>query len=105
MLYGIVSLFYPFADAIITVSKDVADDLARSTKLDPKKIVPIYNPIPVDDVRESSKVEITHPWFSDSTIPIILAVGRLHKQKDYPTLINAFNILRQRQTRAFNDHR
>ena len=96
-LYAIVSFFYPFADAVITVSKDVADDLAQSTKLDPKKIIPIYNPIPVDEVRNYSKVEITHPWFSDDKVPVILAVGRLHQQKDYPTLIKAFNLLRQRK--------
>ena len=63
-LYAIINFFYPFADAIVAVSHDVADDLARSAKLDSKKITPIYNPIPVDEVRASSKKEISHPWFS-----------------------------------------
>lgn len=96
-LYAIVNLFYPFADAIVTVSKDVACDLVQATKLDPKKIIPIYNPIPVDEVRDSSTAKISHPWFSDDTIPVILSVGRLHQQKDYPNLIKAFNVLRQRK--------
>jgi glycosyltransferase involved in cell wall biosynthesis len=97
LIYAAVNLFYPFADAIITVSKDVADDLAQSAKLDPKKIIPIHNPIPVDEIRNFSTIKITHAWFSDTTAPLILAVGRLHQQKDYPTLIKAFNILRKRR--------
>ncbi len=96
-LYAVVNLFYPFADGIITVSKDVADDLARSAKLDPEKIIPIHNPIPMDEVREFSKEKISHPWLSDDTASLILAVGRLHRQKDYPTLIKAFNVFRQRK--------
>ena len=97
LLYAIVNLFYPFADAIVAVSLDVADDLARNANLDPKKIIPIYNPMPVDKVRASSKKKINHPWFSSNAVPIILAVGRFHKQKDYPTLLNAFNLLRSRK--------
>ena len=96
-LYAVVNLFYPLADGIITVSKDVADDLARSAKLDPEKIIPIHNPIPVDEVREFSTEKISHPWLSDDAPSLILAVGRLHRQKDYPTLIKAFNIFRQKK--------
>lgn len=95
-LYAIITIFYPFADMTVAVSQDVADDLARSARLDPKKITMIYNPIPVDEVRAASEEKIIHPWFSSRSIPVILAVGRFHKQKDYPTLINAFNILRSR---------
>lgn len=96
-LYAIIDLSYPFADAIVAVSLDVAEDLARSANLSSKKIIPIYNPIPVDEVRDSSKNEINHPWFSRNEAPVILAVGRFHKQKDYPTLINAFNLLRSKK--------
>lgn len=97
-LYEIITFFYPYADAIVAVSQDVADDLVRTAKLKTKKITTIYNPIPVDEVRASSKKEINHPWFSNHTNPVILAVGRFHKQKDYPTLINAFNLLRSNKT-------
>ena len=95
LLYSMVGLFYPFADAVVAVSRSVADDLARSVKLDPKKITSIYNPVPVDKIRESSIEEINHPWFIQKSIPVILAAGRLHIQKDYPTLIKAFNLLRK----------
>jgi glycosyltransferase involved in cell wall biosynthesis len=93
----LINYFYTFADAVVTVSKDSARDLIESTKLDPEKVITIYNPIPVDEIRNSSSEIIEHPWFIDNGIPVILAVGRLSPPKDYPTLIKAFNILRTRK--------
>ena len=34
----------------------------------------------------------SHPWFNDDSITVFLAVGRLVKKKDYPTMIKAFQI-------------
>ena len=97
MSIPLINIFYPLANAIVTVSQDAARDLIESTRLDPKKIITIYNPIPVDEIREASAEKIEHPWFSNHEIPVILAVGRLSPPKDYPTLIKAFNILHERR--------
>ena len=35
-------------------------------------------------------------WLEDKSVPVFLAVGRLAKQKDYPTLIRAFSIVREK---------
>ena len=32
----------------------------------------------------------SHPWLRDGGAPVVLAAGRLHKPKDFPTLIKAF---------------
>jgi len=91
----LVNLFYPFADAIVAVSKDAADDLVKSTKLDPKSVTAIYNPVAVDEIIKLSKKEIAQP-VEFNLNPFILAVGRLSRPKDYPTLIKAFNIIRSK---------
>jgi glycosyltransferase involved in cell wall biosynthesis len=93
----LINIFYRFSDALVTVSLDSARDLIESTKLDPEKVIIIYNPIPVDEIRSSACEKIEHPWFTNDGIPVILAVGRLSPPKDYPTLIKAFSILREKK--------
>src|SRR5262249_37227290 len=40
---------------------------------------------------------LSHPWFAPGSLPVILGVGRLTWQKDFPTLIKAFALVRSRQ--------
>ena len=93
----LMRLCYPFADNIIAVSQNAADDLAITLGLPKDKIQTIYNPIFDDTLLEKSNEEITEPLLIDHKTPKILAVGRLTKQKDYPTLLKAFQILRNKQ--------
>jgi glycosyltransferase involved in cell wall biosynthesis len=44
---------------------------------------------------EQAKQPVSHPWFEQNRLPVILAVGRLTKAKDYPTLFRAFSLVRQ----------
>jgi len=90
-----INILYPLADAVVTVSRDAATDIIKTTNLDPKKVVMIYNPVPVDAIRKLSLLKIS-PQFENISTPLILAVGRLSPAKDYPTLIKAFTILRER---------
>jgi glycosyltransferase involved in cell wall biosynthesis len=87
--------FYPWADGIVAVSKGVADDLARMTGLPRQRIQVIYNPIVTPELRAKAQVPLEHPWFRPGEPPVILAVGRLTAQKDFPTLIQAFARVRQ----------
>lgn len=81
--------FYPRADLITTVSDEVRSNLLAShPKIDPSKIISVYNPAP--DIDKQS-LRPDHPWFDVSeNIPVFTAIGRLNRQKDYPTLIKAF---------------
>jgi glycosyltransferase involved in cell wall biosynthesis len=85
---------YPWANGIVAVSNGVADELARSLALPREHIDVIYNPVVTERLRELSALPPTHPWLAPGEPPVILAVGRLTTQKDYPTLIQAFAALR-----------
>ncbi|MGB3754909.1 MAG: glycosyltransferase [Rivularia sp. (in: cyanobacteria)] len=88
-------LLYPWADGIVSVSQGVAEDLAKVTKLPKKRIDLIYNPVITPELFVKSQEKLDHPWFQPGEPPVILAVGRLHQQKDYPTLLRAFLKVRQ----------
>jgi glycosyltransferase involved in cell wall biosynthesis len=93
-------LFYPCADAIIANSNGVADDVARVTGLPRAYITTIYDPVVTPDVREKMRAPLDHPWFAPGSPPVLLAVGRLGAQKDFPTLLRAFaRVRRERPAR------
>lgn len=83
-------ILYPWAQAVITVSQGVAQDLINTVKLNPQKIRVIYNPAIFPDIHRQSEQEIHHPWFVKKDVPIILGAGRFVRQKDFATLIKAF---------------
>ena len=85
----------PAVRRLVIVSRGIADSLSANGKgpaLD--KVAPIYNPIPLGEIAEAAKAEPDHAWFADGGPPVILGVGRLVKQKDFPTLIEAFRRIR-----------
>ena len=87
--------FYPWADQIIAVSNDVANDLTRTAKIPRKLIQVVYNPIVTADLQAKSKEPLDHPWFKDGEPPVILSVGRLTDQKAFDILIQAFYFVRK----------
>lgn len=85
---------YRGADAVCAVSQGVADDLARMIGYPRERIRVIYNPVLTDRLRMAMRAPLDDPWFGPGAPPVVLAAGRLHPQKDYPTLIAAFARLR-----------
>jgi glycosyltransferase involved in cell wall biosynthesis len=81
---------YQRADQIIAVSKGVADDLSIYAGISRDKIAVVANPIITPEMIAKTKEKLDHPWFRPGEPPVILAVGRLTAQKDYPLLIRAF---------------
>jgi glycosyltransferase involved in cell wall biosynthesis len=86
----LVRNFYPWAERIVAVSRAVADDLSQVSGIPREKITVIHNPVMTSSVKERSIQTLDHPWFSPGQPPVVLAVGRLEAQKDYPTLLHAF---------------
>ncbi len=90
-------LTYPRAAAIAAVSKGVAEDLAETIGIPLERIDVIHNPVVTRDLIKRSMEPVEDEWFEPGSDPVILAVGRLDPQKDYPTLLEAFGGLRARR--------
>lgn len=87
------------AENVIVTSKVMADEFHALSNVAKDKIQVIYNPVPIDAIKEKSLEPIEHPWLKTAQPPVILAVGRFVEVKDFKTLIKAFSIV-QKQTSA-----
>jgi len=94
-LPDLVNRFYPSADAVVSVSEQVADDLSVAAGLDRQHVTTIYNPVVDDALRRRAEEPLEHEWFAPGAIPVVLGAGRLVEQKDFSTLIRAFARLRE----------
>ena len=97
LMPGLLQRFYPWADAIVAVSKSVADDLTATTGLSRDRIEVIYNPVVTPEVVRMVQEPLDHPWFRPGQPPVVVAVGGLRRQKDYTTMVEAFAQLRRRR--------
>jgi glycosyltransferase involved in cell wall biosynthesis len=93
--YRSAPYLYPRADAVAAVSRGVRDDLAGVIKQDPERIYVLYNPVVSDNIELLAAEPVEHPWFANKDIPVILGVGRLERQKNFPLLIEAFDRVRK----------
>jgi glycosyltransferase involved in cell wall biosynthesis len=82
--------FYPRADALVAVSRGVAEDLQRTLALPTDKVKTIYNPVVTPELEDLAAQPLDHPWFAAGEPPVILAVGGFKPQKDHATLLRAF---------------
>ncbi len=88
-------MFYRWADLIAAVSKGVGQDVIELTGLDPDKVTVIYNPVVTPEIFEQAAQPLEHKWLNDDGVPVILGIGRLTKQKDFHTLVRAFEKVRK----------
>ena len=91
----IARLFYPWADEVVAVSQGVAQDLNKVLSLPMAKMKVIYNPAITPELSLKAQEPLDHPWFAPGEPPVILGVGKLELQKDFPTLIRAFAEVRK----------
>lgn len=82
---------YRRSNRIACVSAEGAQTLAKYLRVDPERVETIYNPVLTEELLDRIGGVVSHPWFSDDrSIPVIVAAGRLTKQKDFETLLKAF---------------
>ncbi len=86
---------YPLADAVVAVSRGVAESVRRSLGVAAGHVRTIHSPIPADSIRRLAQEDVAHPWFADGEPPVVLSVGREAPQKDHPTLVEAFGLARR----------
>lgn len=86
-------LLYPLADMFISGSKAAALDVSAETNIPFDRIIIINNPVITKEIFKDADKMMSHPWMQDRDIPVILAAGRLAKEKNYVFLIKAFAVL------------
>ncbi len=84
-----MAIAYRLAARVIAVSHGVAGDLARFIRLSPSRISVIYNPVIDDGFYARAERPISHPWFTARRGKLLVAVARIQRQKDLPTLFRA----------------
>jgi glycosyltransferase involved in cell wall biosynthesis len=84
---------YARSDAVIAVGEDVAAAVRRLARGVPVSVV--HNPVITANFRAGATRPITLPWDEDAGTPLIISIGRVHRAKDFPTLLRAFARLRQ----------
>lgn len=87
---------YSLADAVVAVSRGVGRGTKELFQLDEVKTV--HNGINIEEVVEKSKTADTfphtHKYFHDNC-PVLVATGRMHIQKGYTHLLEAFRIVNE----------
>jgi glycosyltransferase involved in cell wall biosynthesis len=95
MRYRPMRRWYPHAAGIIAVSQGVADDVHQITNLPRDRLHVVRNPVITADLESRAMAPAPHPWLEDGGDPVLLGMGRLTRQKDFPTLLQAFARLQQ----------
>lgn len=91
----ISKLIYPLADCVVAVSEGVKEDIREFYSIPKAKVRTVYNPVIDDDFFE--KVNSDHPnhrWIEEGK-KVVIGMGRIAPQKDFKTLIRAFNRVRK----------
>jgi glycosyltransferase involved in cell wall biosynthesis len=94
--YSLIRWLYPHLEAVVAVSAGVAQDVRAVARLPEARVRVIRNPVITPELFERAAAPCPHPWLGEAqSIPVILGLGRLQRQKDFPTLIRAFARLRR----------
>lgn len=89
IMRALMLISYRGADAVIAVSRGAANDLQQFLRSPLKNLYVIYNPVISERIFQLAQESVKHPWLLDGSSPVILSVGRLSEEKDYPTLLHA----------------
>lgn len=96
---GLARRLYPGAGAVVAVSQGAARSVEAAIPALRGKVQVIYPPVFNETMRAAAEAPLDHPWLGGD-VPVFLTVCRLSVQKDFPTLLDAFErVRRQRRTR------
>jgi glycosyltransferase involved in cell wall biosynthesis len=85
---------------IIAVSHELGRNLTGELGLPAGRVTVIPNGVALASIAQQADQPLDHPWMLDEAVPVILCVGRLSRQKNFPDLIRALpHVLKQRQAR------
>ncbi|HEX7359812.1 MAG TPA: glycogen synthase [Bryobacteraceae bacterium] len=84
------------ADAVIAVSKEAREDVLRVYPVPPERVQVIYNGIDLEEYRRTSDTTALQTYGVDLSVPYVLFVGRITRQKGVTHLVDAIRYLPSR---------
>jgi glycosyltransferase involved in cell wall biosynthesis len=86
---------YRLADAIVTTSAGVADDLVKAFGVSRRRIQVVHNPVDLGAIAAAAAEPLDRVHERAWSRPVIVAAGRLADAKNYPLLLDALAMLRR----------
>ncbi len=90
LLEGVLRWAYRSADAVIAISAGTSQFVRILAGLPAERVTTLRNPVDTEAIAHLAATPAPHPWLAERGVPVVLAVGKLKPQKDYPTLLRAF---------------
>ncbi len=88
---------YRRTDGVIAVSQGVAEEIIGATGVDPAKVKVVCNPNITPELYDLAAAPLEHPWFAQGADPVLLGIGGLRLQKDFPSLLRAFALVNRKR--------
>ena len=95
-----VRFFFKKAHLLVAVSKAIALDLEKNFRIPPEKIRVIYNPVNVKKLQALAQEPLDPEYESLFACPVIIAMGRLERQKGHQYLLRAFTQVKKKIPQA-----
>lgn len=87
------------ADKVVCIARGEVEEFIKHTAVPRQKIAMIHNPVVTPDLPALAAQKPRHPWLLDNTLKVVVAAGRFHPVKDFPTLLRAFALQADRKLR------
>ncbi len=81
------------ADAVIAVSNGTKDDILRAYPVPPERVHVIYNGIDLEEYQRKTTTAAQEKYGVDTSVPYVLFVGRITRQKGVTHLVEAIRYL------------
>jgi glycosyltransferase involved in cell wall biosynthesis len=85
------------ADKLVCVSHELEQKIAEQLAIPVNKICTITNGVDLQAIQTKASLPVDHPWFAEGEPPVLLGIGRLVRQKNFPLFLEAAALVRQKQ--------